>query len=229
MNRTLNVMRMHNKDLFSWLYLPWIIVGGNFLINLLTTSAIHDGDSTVSTGGMVSIFIYFLIIGMIMLHQTFPFALGLSVRRSDYFWGTVAVAGVSGFVSALIIVIMSAIEGQIGGWFGSFYFFRLSFISDHGILSELWFYLSLMLHMFFSGFLVGCLFRRLGGIKLTIILGVLFIIFTVFTLLATYNGWWTSIVEAVVRMGSIHIISWVALATLIYLGISYMALRRATV
>lgn len=228
MNRTLNVIRMQSKDLFSWLYLPWIIVGGNFLINLLTTSAVHNEDTTVSTGGMASIFIYFMIIGLIMLHQTFPFALGLSVRRSDYFWGTAAVAGAAGLVSALIIVIMSAIEGQIGGWFGSFYFFRLYFISDYGILSELWFYFSLIMHLFFSGFLISCLYRKMGGTKATVILGMLFIVFTVFSLMATYNGWWADILKAVADLGAIRIISLFSLVTVVYIGFSFTLLRKTT-
>ncbi|RAV06495.1 hypothetical protein [Paenibacillus sp. YN15] len=229
MNRTLSVMRMQAKDLFSWLYLPWIIVGGNFLINLVTTSAIHDEDTTVSTGGMASIFIYFMIIGLIILHQTFPFALGLSVRRTDYFRGTIAIAGIAAAISALIIVIMSAIEGQLGGWLGSFYFFRLYFISDHGFLSELWFYFSLILHLFFSGFLVSCLFRRLGGIKLTVILGALFILFTVFSLMASYYGWWLEIGKALASLGAIKIISLAFLVTLAYAGFSYALLRKTTV
>jgi hypothetical protein len=228
MNRTLNVMRMQSKDLFSWLYLPWIIVGGNFLINLLTTGAIHDGDSTVSTGGMASIFIYFMIIGLIILNQTFPFALGLSVRRTDYFWGTVAVAGVAGLVSALIIVIMSAIEGQIGGWFQSFYFFRLYFISDHGFIGELWFYFSLIMHLFFSGFLISCLYRKMGGTKATVILGLLFIVFTVFSLMSTYNGWWADILKAIVDLGAIRIISLLSLVTVVYIGLSFSILRKTT-
>ncbi len=228
MNRTLNVMRMQSKDLFSWLYLPWIIVGGNFLINLLTTSAIHGEKTTVVTGGMASIFIYFMIIGLIILHQTFPFALGLSVRRTDYFWGTAAVAGAASLVSAVIIVLMSAIEGQIGGWFQSFYFFRLNFISDHGLASELWFYFALFLHLFFSGFLISCLYRKMGGTKATVVLGLLFIVFTVFTLMATYNGWWADILKAIVDLGAIRIISLFSLLTVVYIGLSFSLIRKTT-
>lgn len=228
MNRTLNVMRMQSKDLFSWLYLPWIIAGGNFLINLITTGAIHNEDTTVSTGGMISIFIYFLIIGLIILHQTFPFALGLSVRRTDYYWGTAAVAGAASLVSAFIIVLMSSVEGQLGGWFQSFYFFRLNFISDHGLASELWFYFALILHLFFTGFLISCLYRKMGGTKSTVILGLLFIVFTVFTLLATFNNWWTDILKVVVDLGPIRIISLFSLLTVAYMGISFTLLRKTT-
>lgn len=228
MNRTANVMRMHAKDIFSWFYLPWIIIGGNFLINLII-SLLVQAENNNTNGGMASLFVYFLIIGMITLHQTFPFSLSLSIRRTDYFWGTAVVAGVVGLVCSLIVVVMSAIEGQFGGWMGSFYFFRIYFISDHGWLNELWFYLSLILHLFFTGFLLACLHRRLGAAKLTIILGVLFIAFTAFSLLASYYGWWRTLLDAVIRMGPIQLVSLLSVLTLAYIGISLTVLRRTTV
>ncbi|MDF2937623.1 MAG: hypothetical protein K0Q90_2996 [Paenibacillaceae bacterium] len=228
MNRTVQIMRMHMRDFFTWLYLPWIIVGGNFLINLIITLLISAKGNS-SNGGLLSLFIYFMIIGMITLGQTFPLSLGLSVRRTDYFWGTSAVIGVVGVASALFITILSAIEGHFGGWMGAFYFFNIEFISEHGWLSEFWFYLALFLHLFFLGFVIACINRRVGAYKLFLILAALFVIFTVLSLLATYYGWWVTLFEGIVRMGPIQIMSWFSLLTLVYLGISYKALRRATV
>jgi hypothetical protein len=219
---------MHRKDLFTWVYLPWIILLGNFIINLAVTAIISSGEVNMSTGGMFSIYIYFLITGMLTLYQTFPFALGLNIRRKDYFWGTAATIGIISIATSVCFVLLSAIEEATNRWGNLIAFFHVPYIIDNGMIGELWFYAALLAHLYYAGFVISCIHRRFGALNLTIVLAVLFLAATVFSVLASYYGWWGDILELIQGRSAVEIISWCSLLTLVYMGISYQLLRRAT-
>lgn len=230
MNRTTSVFRLLLKDRLSWFVIPWTIVFSSFFINLLIFFLIKSSEEAVSiTGGLSSIYIYMGVMGILIVPQTFPFALGLGIRRTDYFWGTTAAIGFVSAASAIVVVLLSAVERALSGWGGLVNFFSMPFIVDEMILSQLWFYAALMLHLFFTGFAVAAIFRRYGGVILMLVLGGLFVAFSVFILLATYYGWWSSILEALSGLTVMKLINWASVGTLFYMALSYLLLRKSTV
>jgi hypothetical protein len=91
MNRIANVLRLHIRGWHYWLLVPLSIVLSSFVINLII-SVILGGKTAIYTGGLSSIYIYMLVLGSLTVKETFAFALGFSVRRRDYYLGTLVMA-----------------------------------------------------------------------------------------------------------------------------------------
>jgi len=108
MNRIIGVMKTQLQDRFGWIFLPWIIMLSSFTVNLIIGSTM--GDESFYTGGLASIYVYMLVLGIMSVVQTFPFLIGFGVRRKDYFWGTsLSICAVS-FVSAFALWLLGYVE-----------------------------------------------------------------------------------------------------------------------
>ncbi len=158
MNRISSVVRMHLKDRLGWFMLPWAILGSSFVVNLGIASFVEE---PITTGGLASIYIYMIIAGIVSLVQTYPFAVGFTVRRQDYLVGTLAtMAGISAF-SAIVIVLLGAIEKETG-WGVDLNFFNLGYLSDGNLLSQWWVHFGFMLSMLVGGFVISSIHRKFG-------------------------------------------------------------------
>lgn len=229
MNRIAEVFRMQLRDKFSWLLLPWIILGSSFAVNLLIAASQPD---TLVTGGLTSIFIYYFVIGIVVPAQTFPFALGMGIRRIDYFAGTSLVSVAIGALMTVLLLILSALENSwLASWGVGLSFFDVPFFSDGPIAMRGATYLALFLLMFFSGFAIACVYRKFGraGMYALIVLGIVVTAFT--PMLISYYDLWDEIgrwVEA-----NIHSLNdltpWAMLFSALLALVSFGLLRRSTV
>jgi hypothetical protein len=227
MNRIASVFRMHAKDKWSWFLIPWIVLMSSFLINLLMSFIIDD---PIYTGGIASIYIYMLVAGIVTLAQTFPFALGLSVTRRDYFMGTVSIIAVSCAVTSIGLCVLSFIESDlIPGWGTELYFFHLPYWSDGSILVQMANYFFVLLHLVFLGFVISSLYRRFGRSGLLIWSLVMLLIVTVTSFVMTYFGLWMGLFQWVATHTMLHISSILLVGAIVYVLLSYLLLRRATV
>ena len=59
---------------------PWIIVLSSFLISLMVGLLIERNGIWFYSGGVSSIYIFYFVVGIFCVNDTFPFALGFSVR-----------------------------------------------------------------------------------------------------------------------------------------------------
>ncbi|MBO7742638.1 hypothetical protein I8J29_00425 [Paenibacillus sp. MWE-103] len=192
MNTVQGIVRMHLRDKWSWIYLPWVIVLSSFAVNLLIAGLMAD-DERIITGGLMSIFVYMLVSGIVAVHHTFPFALGLSVRRRDYFSGTLIMILSVSVASSLILMLLSYIESWTDGWNTDLFFFHLPYVSDGNALQQFIVFGSFMLFMYLLGFAISSLFRRFGktGLYSASIIGLL--LGTLFVYGLIYWGWWNGI------------------------------------
>lgn len=159
MNRVNNVIKLHMRNKMSWLLIPWIILGANFVISLIFGLSLNDGE-TMNTGGLASIFIYMLVTGAVTLKDTFPFALGLSIRRKDYFQGTVIASFLFNFCTAALLAILAVIENATNGWGIGLHLFSISILQDLSPITVFGMYLILLLQMYFLGFATSSIHRR---------------------------------------------------------------------
>ncbi|RAP78396.1 hypothetical protein [Paenibacillus montanisoli] len=229
MNRVQGVVKMYARDKWGWFYLPWIILLSSFLVNLII-AAFLPMDEKIVTGGLMSIFIYMMVAGILSMFQTFPFALGMSVRRHDFFMGTMLMITLISIGISVILCLLSFIEGDvIDGWGVRLYFFHLPYISDGGILSQLVIYFSVMLNLYMIGFLWASLHRRFGksGVYVLAIAGL--IIITLLLYMANYFEWWPSIRDFFIGFTALDIALWLLPITVCLSVGSYLLLRRATV
>ncbi|QSE88608.1 ABC transporter permease [Rhodococcus pseudokoreensis] len=116
-NRVLTVSRIHTVAwplLVAW---PLGVLVGSFTIGAAIFAMVGDTGSDINfSGGVFSLFGFALAFYLQAMTQTFPFALGMSVTRRDYFAATLLVAAVQVLVFGVLLYSLSLIEVTTGGW-----------------------------------------------------------------------------------------------------------------
>lgn len=230
MNRVTGVFRMHWRDKLTWLYLPWGICLFSFVVNLVTAAFIQE--TVLYTGGIATIFVYLFVSGIVVVAQTFSFTLGMGVRRTDYFLGTLVLAVWVSLFSTAALIVLSLIEGSwYVGWGVGLHFFNLPFIHDGPILGQAVALFVLMLNQFYAGFGIASIYRKFGKIGMFVFFTLVFLIFAFTPLLITYYDGWVEVgrwIEANFH-SMIDLTPWLLLLTALYAIVSYGLLRRSTV
>ncbi|WP_308633823.1 hypothetical protein [Paenibacillus silvisoli] len=229
MNMVQSVMKMYMRDKWGWFFLPWIILFSSFLVNFLIASLLPMEENIV-TGGLMSIFIYMMVAGILTMSQTFPFALGMSVRRRDFYMGSMLMILLVSIWISVTLSILSYIEGSvIDGWGVRLYFFHLPYLSAGGYLSQLVIFISTMLFLYMLGFLCASIFRRFGKTGMFGSAIVSALVLTVVIYMANYFGWWASVFNAVKDLTALDIALILFPLSVCLSVVSYVLLRRATV
>ncbi|REE67003.1 hypothetical protein A8990_14512 [Paenibacillus taihuensis] len=222
------VVKMYMREKMGWVLLPWIILGSSFFINLFI-AALMPMDEHLTTGGIASIFVYMGVIGILSMSQTFPFALGLSVRRKDFFAGTILMAVMVSLFTSIVLYLLSYIEGfGLVGWGVQLYFFHLPYLSEGNVAEQILVFFSISLCLFVTGFTIGCFFRRFGKIGMTTLAIVSIGGGTLLSYMATYFDWWVTIGHYLADLTAVNM-AYTLLPISVVLGfIAYLLLRRAT-
>jgi len=228
MNRIAGVMRTQLQDRWGWIFLPWIIMFSSFAVNLILGLTMQEEQ--FYTGGLASIYIYMLVIGILCVAQTFPFAIGFGIRRKDYFWGTTAVITVLSAGSAVVLWLLGYVESQLtGGWGAHLHFFHLPYLSDGSMIRQIWVNFSLLTHLFFLGFIISCVYRRFGRAGLFTFFITILLSMTITLALISYYSWWGDLWDWFVRFNSVELATGMFGLSLVYALVSYLLLRRSTV
>ncbi|MDD9271071.1 hypothetical protein ACFPES_28895 [Paenibacillus sp. GCM10023248] len=227
MNRVRNVIKLHMKNKMSWIWVPWMILGLNFVISFVIALSLNE-DETMNTGGLFSVFIYMLVTGSVTLKDTFPFALGLSIRRKDYFLGTVAMASLVSLFTSVLLTVVSLLEDVTGGWGVRLHIFKVAFLSDFSPIVACGIYFIILLHMYFMGFAISSVHRRYGGAGLLIFFIAAALLTTTGALLFSHFALW-GLMFAWMAHHYLELFWWMVPVVAFYLAVSYGLLRRAAV
>ena len=229
MNQISPVMQLHMRyNKLGWLILPWGILLSSFVINLIIGVTTHPKNG-FTTGGLSSIFVYMFVIGIAILKQTFPFSLGLSIRRKDYYIGTLLVSLIVSFVSALVLAFLSFIENNLtDGWGYKIHFFSLLSFYNNNIIWQFGFLFILLIQVFLLGFVISSLYYLIGRNGMYVFFTVLGLIFTILSYSCTYFHWWTSIFHWVSHNPNLVGLI-IILIDIVYASVSYLLLQKATV
>lgn len=220
------IIKMHARDKNSWYSLPWFILFSSFVVNLIISYYVLD---TIYTGGLSSIYIYYFVAGIIVAAQNFPFALGFSIRRKDFFLGTMGHMLICSAINSIILIALGLVEEQTNAWGSELYFFNIPYLSDGGLGAQLCNNFMLFMFLFISGFLINCIYRRSGRNGMFILFLGITIIFTIFSATAKHFNWWVSIGEWFSSQTALGLSLWLFPVTVIFAGLSYVLLRKATV
>lgn len=220
---------MHFRNKNFWFFVPWMVLFSNFVINLCL-SILIGGKTAIYTGGLASIYIYMLVVGSITLKDTFPFALGFSVRRTDYFLGTVVMAVTVSAGTAILLLLLAITESELtGGWGVQLYFFHLPYLNDGPLIGQLWTYFVVMVHTYFLGFASASVYQRFGRNGMYAFFTATLLLFSVCAYVCTYFNWWGAIFSWLSHHSAAGLASWMALLIVGYVLVSYVLLRKATV
>ncbi|MGF7123487.1 ABC transporter permease [Rhodococcus sp. AG1013] len=158
--RLLAVCRLH---VVSWpllLAAPAAILAVTFAINLTIFALIDSEGETHATGAALSLYGFVVAFYAQAMTQTFPFALGLSVTRRQFFTSTGVVAVVQSAAFAAVLQLLSVIEAATDGWgVGMRMFGVLRYATDSSVLQTVTLFASLLLTTSIS-ILLGAVYQR---------------------------------------------------------------------
>jgi hypothetical protein len=226
MSRVTGIVKTHLTDRLSWLMLPWIILGSSFAVNVIIGSLI---DEEIKTGGLASIFIYMMVIGIVSVGQTYPFLISFGARRKDYFLGTSATIALVSVGTAIALLLAGYVERVTDYWGIGLHFFAVPYLTDGSLLSQFWIFFILMMNLFFCGFAIGAVYRKVGRNGLFGVFIVLGLALTIAFYLTTYFDKWASVLDWVVCISVLELANGLLVLTLVYVAASYGLLRKATV
>ena len=168
--RILAVTKLHFVNRFQILYLPLIILGTIFLLNLavwwiiMAASAGKVSGAQLGYSGAVSyIYVYGIVIAGQAISRTFPLSLGFGVTRRDFYLGSVLAFIALSFGFAVILTIMSLIEIATGGWGLGGRMFAPLWFTDGSWLLRFVMYFCAFLFLLFVGTAGAAFYVRWGG------------------------------------------------------------------
>lgn len=227
MNRIGKVIQMNMRDRFNTFYLPWIIIGCSFAVNLLVAATMNEPNG-FKTGGILSIIIYMFVMGILAVAQGFPFALGFSIRRTDYVAGTLGTMVIQSILFAIMLTIIAWIETLSHGWGVKLSFFHLPVVSDGGYVQEGFLFFLVMLFMSVGGFVIGCYHKRFGKTGMFSMFIAFIFIVTIGSYLMTHYDVWPAVGRWFEARTVLQVVLWTLPVTVVCGILSHLFLRRAT-
>lgn len=210
-----------------WIGIPWTILALNFFISFLIALSLND-DEAMNTGSLSSIFVFTFFAGTLTLKETFPFAIGLSIRRKDYFFGTTLTVLCVNLFSAIGLTILSAMEEATNGWHTNMHMFKVAFLGDKSFIGMLGINLIFLVHCYCFGFVISSLHRRFGGMAMYSFFGAFIVLGTILSYVMTHFQLWTTFGNWMTHH-YLDLFWWMIPVSAIYLVIAYGLLRRAAV
>lgn len=226
MTRTWRIYQMHMRDRWLWHIVPLLIIGLSFIVNWMISLLMQD---VFYTGGYASMFIYIFIIGILLIPQTFPLAIGLGTTRKDYFLGTLLHSLTMGALTSLILVLLGLLELATDFWGSGLHFFQLPYLHDGPVWVQFLIALLLYLFMFHGGLVIASLYRRFGGKSVlgSILLGI--IALTVATYYLSRAELWEGVIGWFAKQTALDLALWTFPFTVLAASASYLMLRRSEV
>ena len=115
--RMVELARMHSVAWPLAIAAPAGILLVAFIIGWIIFFVVPNPDSeTRFTGGTTSVFFFGIGFYVQAMTQTFPFALGLSVTRREFFTATALAGLVQSVVFGTVIYLLSLVEDATSGW-----------------------------------------------------------------------------------------------------------------
>jgi hypothetical protein len=234
--RILAVFKLHFVNRFQILYLPLIILGAIFVLNLAIwwiIVAASDGKNSGShhlgySGAVSYIYVYGVVIAVQAISRTFPFSLGFGVTRRDFYLGSALAFVLLSFGFAVVLTIMSVIEIATNGWgVGGRMFAPLWFTSDSWLLRFVMYFCA-FLFLLFVGTAGAAFYVRWRATGLVVFFGIIAVLLVGAFAYITPAHWWGPIGTWLTRSGPVVITLWLLVPAAVCAIAGYFVLRRAT-
>ncbi|MCW0216071.1 MAG: hypothetical protein OJJ54_22205 [Pseudonocardia sp.] len=229
LGRAVKVARIQTVNLPMQLGMPWVILGTAFVINLIIFALVPDTGDPKITGAIMSIYIFMLIAHLQSMTQVFPFALGLSVTRRDFFAGTSLLIVAQSVVQGILLTILLAVEEATGGWGMGLHFFGIPFlVQDNWFLQVLVYTVPFLFFSFVSIF-AGTVFKRWGQFGMYVLSIGTVVLGGAAAVLITWQNAWGSIGRFFADSSPLALFAgYPAILAVLLAAVGYLALRRAT-
>jgi len=186
MRRTFQgTMKMLWLDVRTSVFVMWGILLAIYAF--LAFISLRSENVQMNVAGLSPLHIYMFVIGIVGLKETSAYAIGMSVRRTDYY---LAVFALAAFLSVAFGLVCSAAAALEAAWFdGPNVIFRLFRMDGFESLAfgDAWFSHSvLFLLTYLLGWNLALLHRRFGQFSLYALAGLAILIIA---LIHRFNGW----------------------------------------
>ncbi|MVO98132.1 hypothetical protein [Paenibacillus lutrae] len=228
MSRIQGALNIHLRQIIGWVYVPWGILLASFLVNY-TISLALTSKTDFYTGGISSIVVYMFVAGIIAVTQTFPFALNLSIRRKDYFLGTILMISMTSFFTSIVWMLLSGVEVWTNSWGTQLHFFNLPYLNEGSLFQQMILYFLVLINLGILGFGIGSIYQRFGGKGTLLFFAVLFVLSSFLVFIISRQELWVSLFRWFVSHSAFEIALSTIPLTLVYAAITYLLLRRSGV
>lgn len=228
MNRITSIFKMNLRNKMIWFYLPFFILLAGFLTSFMIYFFFHVDQSQkeIINGGISAYYVYLFVLGIVILRETFPFSIGFSVSRKDYFWGNLQTISFVSAINSALLVILALIEKLTGFWGVSFHFFYVPYLNNGPIWQQWIISFILQLHVFYYGIVIASIYWRFRYMGITIFLVLKFIFLSTLTFLVHVKGWWTPILKWFTQLSAFELSLYTFPLTIFCIFLSYLLLRR---
>jgi hypothetical protein len=194
MNRVVQVIQLQRPawaQIAGW---AWGMMAVAFGINLLIFAAIQDEiDGAMITGGLTSLYAVAVGMAVVSVTQVFPYALGMSVTRREFYgtWSLLAVA--QSVVYALVLSLLYAAEQATDHWGVGMRFFGPPFMDDANPVVPVLVYAASMLVAIHLGILCGTVYLRWGTLGVFAGIGLVIVGVGLTAAVITWTRQWTAL------------------------------------
>jgi hypothetical protein len=234
----LRVARLHFVNKRTTIVVPWLVLAFIFLVNLTiwaiivaSTSGQDRADATNGTqfsGGSFYIFVYMLVVAIQAVNITFPFALGYGVTRRDFYLGTSLAFLVISVVYGAALTILSFIEQATHGWGLGGHLFTAVYFGNGPWFERFFVFTVGMLFFVFVGVAASTVFVRWRANGLVVLAAIIVVIVVGVIGLITLTNSWPGVGSWFAHAGSVGIVAWSLVPTVIAAVAGFLVLRRAT-
>lgn len=223
------VVNIYTRGKWTWFFLPWIGLLAQFFVSQIVILLVRlfGGETTVYPGGFIAICVIMFVVGLVGVNDTFPFALGWSCRRTDYFLGTTVIAVAVSVLTAVLWLLSSLLEVVTGGWGLELSYFHLPYLTTGSLIEQLWIYFVVLANLDFLGCIIGSIYQRFGRAGILLFLLVIFLLLSLFSLIWTALRWWGALFQWFSQFTAFELALLLLPLTALYLLVSYLLLRRA--
>jgi hypothetical protein len=192
------VIRSARLLLVAWPYAmiwPWGILALSFVVNLGIFAAVEAAraDENGWTGGLMSIYVVQLIAYLQNFTRGLPFALGMSVTRRAYYFGTWLYAVLESFLFGAVLLVLRLVEDATNGWGVSLEYFGLGFLRSDNLLLQWLVYVVPFLLVASVGAFIGLLMARWSYNGLLTLIAVFIVLSGLAVVVISRQGWWGAI------------------------------------
>ena len=239
-----DIARYHLVIPWLALGLPWAILATSFVVNLMIFTFVPQGHHQVLTshglvqvansahnytGGVASIYISLLVIGINSIGRSLPFGLAVGVTRRSFYTGTAVFGTALALVDGLLLTALQAVERATDGWGANLHFFQVPYIlNGPWYLTWLTSFVGLAL-LFVWGMWFGIVYRRWSLFGSAAFIAAQVTVLVAAVLIAVWTDAWSSVGHFFTGLTATGLTGLLAtLAVLLLVG-GQATVRRATV
>ncbi|MBX3309153.1 MAG: ABC transporter permease [Cryobacterium sp.] len=235
--RILTVARLHFVNKGQIIVVPWLIMSFIFAVTLIIgwilRSSLSAGDLAEAGSGMqysgaIGYFlVYMLVIAVMAISQTFPFAQSYSATRRDFYLGTIVAFTTLSLAYSAAVTVLGWLEDLTNGWGLGVVLFSPGYLSSN-LLERFYVAFVLFLFFFMMGIAVASVYVRWRVNGMLIFFASLAVVILGLVALATVTGSWGAVGAWFVAMGFLGVVSWTLVPTVLAAIVGYLLLRGAT-